>query len=146
MNSLSLPRINYQFTIFSWFHYELTFCFANTLWIHLVFCKYTMNSPSFLRIYNEFTVFIKNLVRIHLNFPKTHYEFTIFIADSLSNREFIMNLVSVPRIQLISPIYHEINFVFANSLSVPRIHYEYTINLSISRKNHELTICFAITL
>ena len=111
-------RVYYEFNIFLADKLSIYNLFANSSWINFEFSAWTMNSLSILRIHYEFTVFIKNLVRIHLIFREfimnsyslsrirqeytwsftnllwIHYLFHDFTIKSLSNSKFIMNLVS----------------------------------------------------
>ena len=50
--------------------------------MELLFREYTMDSPSVSRIYYKFTVFIKNLIRIHLKFP-------FFRESTMNQRDFL---------------------------------------------------------
>ena len=94
---LYVSWIHYFFAYISWLHYhfvnslwiyylfrEFTIYLANPSWINFEFGEYTMQS-SFSRIYNKFTVFMKNLVRIHPQFSRNHHEFTIFFCKSTMN-------------------------------------------------------------
>ena len=116
---LLISRIYYGFTHF----------FANSLSIHKYIIFYA-NSP-------QFSVFIANLVQIHVMFreftmilldvPRIYYLFTIF-------REFVVNSVSAPRIHYLLRKYtiNSPSYTTMNSLSVSRIHYlfdEFTMNL-----------------
>ena len=127
MNLIFFPQIHYEFTIF--FYYELTWYFANLLWINLVFREFTLNLVYFLRIHYEFTYYIFDSSRIHLVF-----------------HNFTMNSLSISR------IYYKNTSCFANILFFLWIHYQclfwkLTVNpLSISKIHflfNEFTIYFA---
>ena len=134
MNSLSVPRIHYHFTIFfanslsfSWNHYEVTINLANILWIYYQFSEFTLNSLSLPRIHYHFTIFFAN----SLSFSWNHYEVTINLANSLW-------------------IYYQFSEFTLNSLSVSRIHFQFTIYFTNSLYIHyhfrEFTICSANSL
>ena len=79
--------LHYHFVNSLWIYYlfrEFTIYLANPSWMNFEFGEYTMQS-SFSRIYNKFTVFMKNLVRIHPQFSRNHHEFTIFFCKSNMN-------------------------------------------------------------
>ena len=118
----------------------LSFYEPSKLYLVLVFREYTMNSPSVSRIYYKFTVFIENLIRIHLKFPKYHYEISIFFANQFWNhslfRESTMNQREVLRknyqltfanLLWIHKLYR--GFI-KNSLGVWGIYYEFAIHIT----------------
>ena len=118
LNSLSFSQIHFLFRKLSmnsssnsWFLFEITFFFANSLsvpriqlesifyfvillWIHYLFREFPMNSQSTSRFLFYFIKFFANTPWIHF-IPQNHYEFTISFAISLwihyLFREFTLN-------------------------------------------------------
>ena len=74
-------RVYYEFNIFLADKLSIYNLFANSSWINFEFSAWTMNSLSILRIHYEFTVFIKNLVRIchSLGPSRSYHESTIVL-------------------------------------------------------------------
>ena len=102
MNSPSVSRIHYEFTIFHanplWMHNEFIIYFANSLWIHYLFYDITMIWPSVSRIhylfanYDDFVYYAKSLwthflFRVMSNdrffVTEIHYGFTVFSNDEI---------------------------------------------------------------
>ena len=152
MNWLFFSRFNLEFTILFpkllrirykitrkqlWNHYELTIFFAKSLWInyrlrfslwiHFLFCDFTMYSQSVSRKSYESTILFAKSIWIHYLFPEftlnrlfspNHYKFTIFL-NSLS---FFAN----------PPwIHYLLRQITMNSLPVSRIIYEFAIWFAI---------------
>ena len=153
MNLLSFLRINYELTLsftmnqrdVARIDYELTFFFANLLWIHnpyrgfYLFFDFLMNSLDVSQIHYEFTVYIVNLVRIlvvlrwlSMNSVAIlpYFEFTIVFANLLIiyylYRGYIKKSLGVSRVNYKCTIFFTISqlihYRIANSVSVSRIH------------------------
>ena len=102
VNSPSVSRIHYEFTIFHanplWMHNEFIIYFANSLWIHYLFYDITMIWPSVSRIhylfanYDDFVYYAKSLWT-HFLFrvmsidrffvTEIHYGLTVFSNDEI---------------------------------------------------------------
>ena len=103
LNLLSRSRIHYGFINLSRIDPEFTIFFANSLWIHYLFRKFTrdpwifrvltLNFLFLSRIHYEFFIFFANSLSIHYLFGKftmdqllfwwTYFEFTTSLANSL---------------------------------------------------------------
>ena len=152
MNSLFCKHFSNLLSISRIYHLFRKFIF------HYLSCHFIMNSLSFPRIYDaysinfanefwnkfgfcEFTVYpaeipwMNNLSRSEFTFP----EFTISLVNSLKinslYREFSMNSRDVSRIR------YEYTIYFTISLKIHSMFREYTINsVSISQVHFEFTI------
>ena len=166
MNQRDVARIDY----------ELTFFFANLLWIHnpyrgfYLFFDFLMNSLDVSQIHYEFTVYIVNLVRIlvvlrwlSMNSVAIlpYFEFTIVFANLLIiyylYRGYIKKSLGVSRVNYKCTIFFTISqlihYRIANSVSVSRIQFlfrEFIIYYANLPWNHfrfrEVTIYFATEL
>ena len=155
MNSLSIPRIHYKFTV----------CFGNSLWILYLFRENTLNSLSVSGIHYEFSIFFVNSPRIHffyansLSIWRIHYEFTIFCVNSLwihlAFSRTRMNLLFFRELAIylakILCIYYLIDHDTMNFLSFSRIYHVFMLFMADSVRIHSifceftkcLTKCFA---
>ena len=116
MNSLSIPKIHYEFTVSYLLRLWIHYLFANSLWLHYHISNLTMKILS--RNNYEFTLFSTKFTLNSLCFSRIHYEFII-----------------ISRIHSKLAIYFAIQFT---------IHFLFTFHcLSISRSDDELTICLA---
>ena len=117
MNLLSITLIHLEFIIFyanslsfSRIHYDLTFLFAISIWIHQLFLEFRLDSLSFPRIDYEFTIFFRELTVNSLSFSR-------FTMDPLSfspiHYEFTINYINPPWIHY---LFRKFNFFFENSL------------------------------
>ena len=68
--------------LFSPNHFELTICFATSLWIHYLIPEMTINSRFFSQFHFKFTIVFARSLYIHYRFR----EFTLCFANSLWNR------------------------------------------------------------
>ena len=117
MNTLSFSRN----------HYEVTICFAISLWIHYPIPRITMWTFSFSQNHYKFTIFLR-----------FHYEYTIFFAQSIwihyllrEFTTFFANCLWIHNETTILSIW--IYFLFRN----------FSLDFIFLR---ELTICFANSL
>ena len=100
----------------------LSFYEPSKLYLVLVFREYTMNSPSVSRIYYKFTVFIKNLIRIHLKFP-------FFRESTMNQRDFLRINYQLTFANLLW-IHNLYRGFIKNSLGVWGIYYEFAIHFT----------------
>ena len=130
MNSLSISRFYYKFTIESRIHYEFSFCSANSLYITLIYHEITFvfaKSLSISRNNDEFTIFFANSLWIHYRFANSLWiqfrfrKFTIYNANLPWNQfrfcDSTVNWLSVPEIHYLLRLYK------MKSPSISRIHY-----------------------
>ena len=95
-----------------------------------------MNLLSVLRIEYKFTVFIKNLVRIHFKFPKFTMNY-LFRESTMNPLFFFANLLFIyfrefnMNSQSLSRIHQELTWCFRNSLPISRSYFEFTFYFRI---------------
>ena len=121
VNSLSFSRLYFEFIIF----------FAKILWIHFLFCEYTLNPWSFFKtslwihyLFREFRMKSLFFAKIYFEFMIFHYEFIIVFANSLWIQylfsEFTLNSLFFSRIDfesiIFSRLYYDFIIFFANPL------------------------------
>ena len=101
---------------------QFFWCQPSKIYSLLVFREYTMNSASVSRIYYKFTVFFKNLIRIHLKFP-------FFRESTMNQRDFsrINYQLTFANLLWIHNLYR--GFI-KNSLGVWGIYYEFAIHIT----------------
>ena len=130
---------NLEFTIKSRPHYGFTI-FTRIQSEFTIFCKFTLNSLSFLRIHYKFSNFIANQLWIYSIFRK----FTIFYAIEVIPYESNVNNARIP---VVFCEFIMNSFWSVNSLSITLINHEFTMNwLSFSGNHYKSTIFFANTL
>ena len=134
--SLSFSRIYHVFTLF----------IANSVRIHLVFRKFTLQSFLVSRIRCQVRINIMNF----LSFSRIHFEFPIFLVYSLCINyilpEFTKNSLFLPEYTLVSPFFcidYELTIFFANSLWIHSFLREFTCERTIWRTHYEFTCSFA---
>ena len=148
--------INYLLRVSLWIHYlsrELTICFGNSPWIHLLFLQNhykfewrwicypfhcnTVNSLFISRIFYEFTICFANLLWINypfreitvnsLSFSRISYKFTTYFAISSWIHFFFANSLFFTRIHYLFRDFSLNSLSYANSRSVSPIHLESSI-------------------
>ena len=128
MNLLSISRIYYGFIICSRINFEFTISFANSL-DQILFRVFTLNLLFLSRIHYQFTI----CSRTHyesINFPRIHFEFTIFFVFTLWIHYLLCQFVTLSVSRLIHYFFRKFSLyllslreITMDPLTISWIHY-----------------------